>query len=1603
MSASVTPLFFPEALNSPGRWTELGKTHGLTQKDFEWFSHVKLASHALRNQQKSPMLAERILVGTGELSLPLAGCFVLSATPDDKGEILYTPYAGIKKFKSRTALSTQIKNQLDSAEEDDDLLAFMSLSARRTLAEATDFTVKFETIDGNVFGDQSAVIKTNQRGNDQAMLDELKKLPSLTALLDTVLDELLQSDFPGVKQSEMQVNFYSEAATENIEGTTSTRRWIKSMSLGESVLLYYRHQQWPTGHYPEFSHSKKTPVKQDLQRWETAVKTASSSLISQLSKELQNYWDKASVDGATRREFFSRAILEKARAELLLKREAGVITPEQSRTLHSLFESSSALTLETVRLWEYQPNFVELAGSLMISKDSAHAFLYTPSRGLLVLKDYQYLKNTLVTKSISAGHDDELYGLMSLEERRLFIGFHQPQISGAAITGSVFKTLFESIISKQVQNMDYALQVLRQSDDAVDIHALFDKALDIRSMVGEQLLTLDADERWSTRPAWLDNFQSSMVLADTAAIYVKTLTSIESPINSEFAGQPINTKAAQRAYLENMKPRLAHALSVGVRAEAALRELDGTLRNADWHLVDNVFNPERADRKTRRVINRFRPDVFSLVLECSGQKNVLPLAHCVLLTERGGLDIQHSGRAILWTPAAGLEVFATVGIARQQLDLRLRDAEKRLELLENLSPDQYQFHRRYTLNRLQLIEGNVLQHVAQSAIDHFLGRCESIRSLDVSDTLQNKALKKLTQTPIDINLRRAASIAEAITRQHSLPGWLGMASVEEQQLHLELLQQYSHNVTDDKDYLHGVQTLADYVRQTLRSLLTSRFPGQTLDPDKIEISPQLALAGPAQSLTDFALNHVNIAQGTGFRVASKTADALPAGLNQAAVRQLLLSLNIRQDFGKKLTDALSGTDAAERTLRFTQQLPWQLLQHAHALKLQRHLSTNGFDLIRQVLDMPDATARHTVKGAHAIIRPLELIKTAGATAVKALGLYLIGPGTGQKGSHILFAPYRTGPVFAEFDTEAELVAAINTPGELQDLIIRRLPENQQVSFRSLFESNIGETSEITLGSTAIEGNVLIRFFNDNASLLAQMLGSQSKPSEQSDWHVVKQLFSSGTRQVSSLLPGKLSRIPFLWQSFKDFKDSAQALQDHHWKRAVRGFIAGAAQMISLGRLELEASPIPEQSACDTAPVDTTVVAQPWSQVKSTSPLRTLLQHFEVSSVQLKDLKKDSANGTYLDATGKHQYAPIAGKVYPVQKADKVWRVINDKQEGPALLATSDKQLVIDPGTRGIGYGKALSKVSKKHDEFVTSYQARQVLNIEARGMTEIRAKFPAKAAMLVSAIDLARFYAFNALHNLSQLRGLTPGTRLETFLKEFFDVSNVDANLLDKIKEAIVPVCNDLVDPDNDLLNDDRLVVGSNRNVNSDVIAFTDANDPLKRVHFSEHFFAPGLDWYEYSLTEPFDVITHSQASTITHEISHQSKKSVDIVYVESRRPFSDLVETLTEQGQEMKQEQIELQRNALSLDTPREKLFSRWNDNLNEWIDLDFTDIDHDAVDAILEITGRDTIDEARDDFLDENNAEPRINIILRNADSIARLISEMGRQLDPMPAANP
>ena len=313
------------------------------------------------------------------------------------------------------------------------------------------------------------------------MLDQLLLLPSLAELLNALFDDLLHGAFAGLKQSQTRVRFVS------LPGVSPIVEEV--LPLSDAFLLYYRHHGWPADQVVTYSNpgSSLTQGETDQVVWQNAVKTVSSTLARLLGEKLQDYWNFLLPDGQSRRDIAVQAISDRARVDILFKRQESIITAEQSQALVTLFDrsvptgSTLPLAAESVRLWEYSANYIELAGSFMIGHPDA--YLFTPVSGLQLLEDYPDLLKTVRAKFSAEGHDDELYELLTQEERNLFIGFDQPQVSGEVITGALFESMFNLIIEKQLRNVEYALGVFRNSDGLVNMAALFDKALDVRSLL----------------------------------------------------------------------------------------------------------------------------------------------------------------------------------------------------------------------------------------------------------------------------------------------------------------------------------------------------------------------------------------------------------------------------------------------------------------------------------------------------------------------------------------------------------------------------------------------------------------------------------------------------------------------------------------------------------------------------------------------------------------------------------------------------------------------------------------------------------------------------------------------------------------------------------------------------------------------------------------------------------------------------------------------------------------------------------------------------------------------------------------------------------------
>ncbi len=133
------------------------------------------------------------------------------------------------------------------------------------------------------------------------------------------------------------------------------------------------------------------------------------------------------------------------------------------------------------------------------------------------------------------------------------------------------------------------------------------------------------------------------------------------------------------------------------------------------------------------------------------------------------------------------------------------------------------------------------------------------------------------------------------------------------------------------------------------------------------------------------------------------------------------------------------------------------------------------------------------------------------------------------------------------------------------------------------------------------------------------------------------------------------------------------------------------------------------------------------------------------------------------------------------------------------------------------------------------------------------------------------------------------------------------------------------------------------------------------------------------------------------HELSHLVATTADAAYLDSVMPFSDLIETLTQAGRELAAYQKNRQTTGYSRRTPVSQLFKYVDVAGNVWRDFGSTPETEYIRDQILRTTGGVDLSNARGIFM--TNLGKRVDTILDNADSVAFLISNLGRQLDPVP----
>lgn len=1709
--ANVTPPYFFDELMLPDRrkvLTSRERTLGFTLKDLNWLHSLYYATDAARQDSAVhgyPMCVERLLVNpSGEPAIPLAGAFMMSPTPDEARAVLYTPYGGLELFDNHAALINEVEARLNQPDQRKVLLQFLAIGERDALPASAHLSVTSAVILGAVMEDQEQAILAGQQKNVAAMLAELRKLPSLPAMLDTLLGIMAHTYFRGLKQGDTRVNSF----------TVADGNWVASEPLRDALLRFYLQQAWPVGQTHTFFNSAHdtrafTPeqLAQDQQHWDSVVEQTSGILSRLLSSLLQTYWNEDFDGSQSRLQFFARVMSDKFRADLLFKHQAWILSTDESRTLRALFLVDQAarsafdkhLSIEKVRVHAPFQHYVDLASTLMIS--NSKAYLYTQTRGVQVLADLNDLNDALLSMLKAVGHEDELLNFLSVEERSVFVGMEHIQVTGKPLAGDVFQEMLEDIVTKQLDNLEYALGLYRRSAGGVDLAALLDSALDVRTMLDSRLLEQETDGRWSVHPVTSGNGRPSTVLAEKARLYLQRLQAVEAAMAVErnqhltfrdlvanaleaelgrkrldlradaayintyptaalereerlpqtstsmvehfiarLAGQAEALKGSIRTgfygppsagaryklnnltvdtfnavitsvlstftqndlrtlpnlLLENNRAHISLGMLQGLSGEAHLRRLHKSLAPESFALLDSVLQTGGLTRLTRHGLNGFIPDAFGLSLNVGASAAPLALANCFVLTERGGTDPSHSGMALLWTPRSGFEAFVSIKVLCETLGQRLHDPLKRLPLMENLPASKRVPHQACQLGPLQRIDDDLLHNRQQTYSEFIRDEIDHVFSMRLHATRFQDCMDSLIRRAPATNLPRAIAIAQLMVTQQALPVWLGMAPPHEQILHAELLEQYRISAPDERDYLHGITPLRDLLRTTLSTLLDARFPGQLLNPDNVLIPGRIDLEGNIQTLTDFALRHLPELSADTLRPRSRTATALPPELDGTAVVQLVRQVGLKNLYRQRLTTLLKGNtdDTRQRRQLFCRQLPWQVLQHAHEQTLDERLSASAWGLIRQVFDMPDAVARNAVEGVTAVIRPLELMATTGAALVKALGCYLIGAKAGSVGPLILYAPYSPRHQLKEYTDEAALIQEFTTPGALQDWVVGRLEAPHQATYRNLLRERWNRgLSEIRLGARPIEGNLSLQLFQDNVEMLMQMLDSQFSNAAEAQWDAVTSVLSEGIPKGLQFMAGKLAYPLMVWRSYQQFKISAEDLQQHRWQHALRAFACGVAQLAAL-RKELD-NVLPQAPATQSQ-VKEDQPAQPaaltLAQLDMTAPWRTQLQPFETHDFSLNELKRRTPTHPYADETNTHHFVPLAGKVYSVKRAGERWRLSAGELKGPYVQHDAEGAWTLDLYLHHPRYGKILSRY---FDKRTTLKAERDAINIEAVGMEEIAALSSWKAQCIDEALNVATYYAVNCKRNLLHYAAQRdPNSRLGRFFGELFGVVTMTADQARRVERRIDEVLDGLTDQSLVGRNSKRFISGTHRYDAQNNYAFVVPEDPDHKIYLLDRFFDPSMDIYQNNLNTPFDISAHARATVLIHEITHIKSLTEDLAYLDSMRPFQDLVNVGNHTARLMKTELANIRATALSIRTPADRLFKTWDEFSEEWEDFSRNYGTQMQMDKVLSTTGTRTLAHAREIFM--SDADKRIDTILANADSVTYLISELGRALE-------
>lgn len=982
-----------------------------------------------------------------------------------------------------------------------------------------------------------------------------------------------------------------------------------------------------------------------------------------------------------------------------------------------------------------------------------------------------------------------------------------------------------------------------------------------------------------------------------------------------------------------------------------------------------------------------------------------------------------------WTPLSGLRTFSNQAGLQQAVDRTLVSAVDLRDWATLLAPSagaQLLGQSVATADpaqpahlQLEPLTGGLITQLLQSSRTHHAQQIVQDLSSAIRcrfDAVLLRRFMAARNDPLGVALRESLETLVNQRFNDHLPNWLQTASRSDLWIYQSMLERCAQLATPNLSYLQGIPEMEDFARSHLKAALQADDPAYPDDPDQISITlthfdGALVLPGQLPSgiaaatstvtktLTEFSLTHFSEFSSASMAV---RVDVPGRKVPEASyLRALVSRLDLATPYRQILADAFSPHHRLYPVRRrlFGMALQSNLLACTCQARLQHQLSAAAAYFMTTVLTSPDAIARQPVGGLAVGFSQLQLKAAAHLPPDSVNGMYVIGPLLPGQGPLILYTAYQNEHILQEFKDQADLLHQLHSDKRLEALVIDSVNDDVRVRYANngLLNPHVINSSsdlydieppfgpaQLVLGT--INGNALHYLFKNTLDTLLSRASARTVTRAQAKWKAWRELLKLGMQEATVLIPSELSALVNLWQSVDWLQASAQAASQRKWGEALAEFTTALATL-ALSRdpnakTALDRSASEANNAVDPAPDSAPLpVPLPANNLAGLDRAQRLQERFEAQDVELGNMALDRARQVFQLPGAPTTYAAVQGKVYEVRAVNRQWFIFKGEERGPRIRLRSDGQWEFYLSLRGgADHGAELDSERIERD-------IPRVFTVQAEGMAQIYQNHYGHYLQIQTARTLSIHLLSTALSNLNAWRPWEPlPIRIRSILETTFG-QPADALMLGRLREDCKTLLKELLSPAMSPHTSARIVTGYNVPGRDFHLAFTYRGDPKKRIFLSELFFKVPDDVRMNSLARDSDLLAHHQATTLIHELSHATLKTEDIVYVDAIVPDLAVLEQETYSNQAFYSRVKNAWDKGFTAATPTDTLFTI-QDGLGT---RDLRSKDGTAKAAILRLTGRSTLAEAREDF--HSDPKKRTELILANADSLTLLISRLGQ----------